>query len=149
MNRLTMYRPSNTLRSLQSEVNHLFEDLFPGREGNGEPAARTAAWTPQMDVLETEESYRLRVDLPGVSRDDVTINVEGRRLSIRGERMEEKQQTEENMLRTERSQGRFYRGMTLPTEVSPDTAKAQFEEGVLIVDLPKVKKSKAKSISIS
>lgn len=144
-----MYRPSNTLRSLQSEVNHLFEDLFPGREGNGEPAARTAAWTPQMDVLETEESYRLRVDLPGVSRDDVTIDVEGRRLSIRGERMEEKQQTEENMLRTERSHGRFYRGMTLPTEVNPDTAKAQFEEGVLIVDLPKVKKSKAKSISIS
>ena len=102
-----------------------------------------------MDLLEADDHYRLRVDLPGVERDNVSINAEGRRLTIRGERAEEKQEKNESMLRTERMHGRFYRAVTLPTEVNPDKAKAQFENGVLIVDLPKVMKSKGKAIAIS
>lgn len=144
-----MYRPSNTLRSLQSEVNRLFEDVFPGREGDGERGLGNANWAPRMDVMETDGNYRLRVDLPGIRREDVQINAEGRRLTIRGERTPEKQQQNENVLRTERAHGTFYRAMTLPMEVNPDKAKAKFENGVLLVDLPKVKKSQAKSIAIS
>lgn len=149
MDRLSMYRPSNTLRSLQSEVNRLFEDIFPGREGDGEGAFGRDTWAPRMDVMETKEHYRLRVDLPGIERDDVQINAEGRRLTIRGERAQEKQQKNESVLRTERTHGSFYRSMTLPMDVRPDKAKATFENGVLLVDLPKVKKSKAKAIAIS
>ena len=149
MDRLSTYRPSNTLRSLQSEVNRLFEDIFPTREGNGSPGMDAATWSPQLDVMETDGAYRLRVDLPGVSRDDVTINVENNRLTIRGERAEEQQTKNENVLRTERMRGRFFRSLTMPTEINPDKAKAHFEEGVLLIDLPKVAKSKAKSISIS
>jgi HSP20 family protein len=150
MDRLTRYRPSNTLRGLQSEVNRLFEDLFPSQqEGNGSRAFENAVWSPQIDVLETNDHYRLRVDLPGIQRDDVTINAEGQRLTIRGERQDEARHEDESMLRTERMHGRFYRAMTLPTEVNPDKAKAKFENGVLVVDLPKISKNKAKSITIS
>ena len=102
-----------------------------------------------MDVLEADDHYRLRMDLPGVERKHVTINAEGRRLIIRGERQHETRQNDENVLRTERMQGRFYRAVTLPVDIDPDQAKAQFNNGVLTVDLPKVAKSKAKAISIS
>lgn len=142
-------RPSSSLRSLQSEVNHLFDSLFPTRDGSGESVGQSATWSPRMDIGETEKNYRLRVDLPGVARDDVTINVDGRRLVIRGERTEEKQEEGENMVRTERNHGSFYRAMSLPTEVNPDEATARMEAGVLIVELPKVATSTATSISIS
>lgn len=83
------------------------------------------------------------------SRADVTINVKETQLTIRGERPEEKQQKENLLLRPKRAHGRFYRSMTLPTEVNPDKAKASFKGGVLVIDLPKVTKNKAKAISIS
>ena len=149
MDRLSTYRSSNTLRSLQSEVNRLFEDIFPAREGNGRSDRDPAMWSPQLDVMETDGAYRLRVDLPGISRDDVTINVEHNRLTIRGERAEEQQTKSENVLRTERMGGRFFRPLTLPTEINPDEANARFDQGVLLIDLPKVATSKAKAISIS
>lgn len=149
MDRLANYRSSDSLRSLQSEVNRLFEGLFPTRGDGGQPATENAAWSPQMDVLEADDHYRLRMDLPGVEREHVTINAEGRRLIIRGERQQEARQSEENVLRTERTQGRFYRAVTLPVDIDADQAKAQFSNGVLTVDLPKVAKNKAKAISIS
>lgn len=148
MDRLTRYRSSSPLRSLQSEVNRLFDDIFPGAN-EGEERFERAGWSPQVDVLEADDHYRLRIDLPGVSREDVTINAEGARVSIRGERQHEAETKGENMIRTERRRGRFYRAMTLPNEVNADKAKAHFEHGVLMIDLPKVKKSKAKSIAIS
>lgn len=148
MDRLANYRSSDSLRSLQSEVNRLFEGLFPTRGNGGQPAAENAAWSPQMDVLEADDHYRLRMDLPGVERKHVTINAEGQRLIIRGERQHESRQNEE-VLRIERTQGRFYRALTLPAEINPDQAQAQFNNGVLTVDLPKVAKNKAKAISIS
>ncbi len=150
MDQLSRHRPSNTLHSLQTEVNRLFEDLFPGRDGNGSRSGpEQMMWAPQLDVLETEASYRMRIDLPGVSRDDVTINVENDRITIRGERQEMATETDETVLRTERKRGGFYRSLTLPTEIDADKATANFEEGVLLVELPKVVKSKATSISIS
>ena len=149
MDRLSNYRSSDSLRSLQSEVNRLFEGLFPARGDSGQPAAENAAWSPQMDVLEADDHYRLRMDLPGVEREHVTINAEGQRLIIRGERQQEARQSEENVLRTERMQGRFYRAVTLPVDIDPEQAQAQFNNGVLTVDLPKVAKNKAKAISIS
>ena len=110
--------------------------------------------------METGGAYRLRVDLPGVSREEVTINAENNQVTIQGERGVAQQQNEvqqqseaqkqgETMLRTERAHGRFYRSLTLPTDINPDKAKAQFQDGVLLIDLPKVGKSKAKAISIS
>lgn len=144
---MQQYRSSNTLQSLQSEVNRLFENLFP-RSG-GEQQVERAGWSPQIDVLEADNHYRLRLDLPGVERDDVTINAEGQRLIIRGARPEPERQDNENLVRTERMHGRFYRAMSFPSEVNPDKAKATFQNGVLTVNLPKVKKSTAKSIAIS
>jgi HSP20 family protein len=150
MDQLSRHRTSDSLHSLQTEVNRLFEDLFPGREGNGSRSGREQMmWAPQLDVLETEASYRVRVDLPGVSHENVTINVENNWITIRGERQEMATETNETVLRTERGRGGFYRSLILPTEIDADKATANFEGGVLLIELPKVAKSKAKSISIS
>lgn len=148
MDRHSPHRSSNTLRSLQSEVNRLFEDIFPGREADGSRSGGSRQWVPQVDVMETDGAYRLRVDLPGVSREEVTINAENNQITIQGERGVAEQQSE-TMLRTERAHGRFYRSLMLPTDINPEKAKAQFQDGVLLIDLPKVGKSKAKAISIS
>jgi len=148
MDRLSPYRPSNTFRSLQSEVNRLFEDIFPGREGNETRFGRKGQWAPQVDVMETDGAYRLRVDLPGVSREEVTINAENNQITIQGERAVAEQQ-DETRLRRERAHGHFYRSLTFPMDINPDKAKAQFRDGVLLIDLPKVAKSKGKAISIS
>ena len=148
MDRHSPHRSSNTLRSLQSEVNRLFEDIFPGREADGSRSGGSRQWAPQVDVMETDGAYRLRVDLPGVSREEVTINAENNQITIQGERGVAEQQSE-TMLRTERAHGRFYRSLMLPTDINPEKAKAQFQDGVLLIDLPKVGKSKAKAISIS
>jgi HSP20 family protein len=98
--------------------------------------------------METDGAYRLRIDLPGVSREEVTINAENNQVTIQGERAVAEQQ-DETRLRSERAHGRFYRSLTFPTDINPDKAKAQFRDGVLLIDLPKVAKSKGKAISIS
>lgn len=149
MDQRSRYRPSNALQSLQSEVNRLFDDILPGREGGGRFGTRDRMWTPPVDVMETDKGYRLRVDLPGVARENITIDAEDNRLTIRGERPAETQKKSENTLHTERAVGSFHRSLTLPTTISPDKAKANFRNGVLIIDLPKVAKSKSKAISIS
>jgi HSP20 family protein len=148
MTRSTISRSSNTLRSLQSEVNQLFDRLFPAQDGGGRGADQSA-WTPRIDVLETDGHYRLRVDLPGVQRDQVTMNVEGTRLTIRGERPADALQDDDSLLRSERTRGRFYRTMSFPEEINPDEATATLKNGVLVVDLPKVTTRQATSIAIS
>jgi HSP20 family protein len=148
MTRSTLSRSSNTLQSLQSEVNQLFDRLFPAQDGGGR-GAEQAAWTPRIDVLEAGDHYRLRVDLPGVQRDHVTMNAEGTRLTIRGERPADALQDDETLIRSERTRGRFYRTISFPEEINPDEATAAVKNGVLVVDLPKVTTRQAKSIAIS
>lgn len=145
---ITQYRRATSpVRSLQSEVNRLFEDLFPWR-GDAEETSETMLWSPAMDVSETDDMYRLRLDLPGVRREDVKINTEGNRLTISGERHREKKEENRDFLRVERSAGSFYRSMTLPAGIDADQAKASFDNGVLTVNIPKIEKRKAKEIQI-
>jgi HSP20 family protein len=140
-------RRSFPFRSLQNEVNQLFESVFPASGENGD--STSAVWAPRMDVKETDDRYRLSLDLPGVSKDDVSITVEDNRLTIRGERQGETRSEDENVVRMERSFGRFYRTLRLPESVNEEQITATFDDGVLSVDLPKTEKSTPTNISIS
>ena len=140
-------RRSSSLRSLQNEVNRLFESVFPGSfEGSEAPSS---VWSPNMDLMESDDQYHLSVDLPGISKKDVSISVENNRLTIRGERAAESRTEDDNVLRMERSFGSFYRAVRLPESVNEDAIKASFTDGVLSVVLPKTEKSRPKKISIS
>lgn len=141
-------RRTSPLRSLQEEVNRVFESVFPSSMGEDEES-RSAVWAPRMDLTETDDNYHLSVDLPGISKEDVTISVEDSRLTIRGERRDESQHETEDMVRMERTFGSFYRSVRLPKSVNEDKIGATFNNGVLSVDIPKTEKSKPKEIKIS
>lgn len=148
MEALTRTRRTSPLRSLQNEVNQLFESVFPPSTGQGEePAA--AVWSPRMDLMETDDKFHLQVDLPGIEKGDVSITVDDNRLSIRGERHEENRMEGKNAVRMERSFGTFYRSLRLPKTVKADSIEASFKNGVLTVDIPKTEKSKPKKIQIT
>lgn len=150
MNTLTRQRrTSSPLRNLQGEVNRLFESLFPETMMDDDGERASAIWSPRMDLTEAEDRYHLHVDLPGVSKEDVSIQVEDERLSIRGKRHEETTTESEDMVRKERSFGTFYRAIGLPRSVNEENITATFDNGVLSIEIPKTEKSKAKEISIS
>lgn len=102
-----------------------------------------------MDLVEADDHYRLRADLPGISKEDVSVTVEDNRLMIRGERQREAQIKDENVVRSERVFGTFYRMVRLPNTVNESKIRATFKDGVLSVELPKTEKSKPKKIKIA
>lgn len=139
---------TSSLRSLQNEVNRLFETVFPGaiEEGSDTPSS---VWSPSLNLMESDDQYHLSIDLPGISKENVSISVENNRLAIRGERSAESRSEDENVLRMGRSFGAFYRAIRLPGSVNEDAIEASFQNGVLSVVLPKTKKSRPKKIAIS
>jgi len=139
--------PSRELTSLQGEMNRLFNTFFDTpTSGNGGTSRR---WVPAMDLVETEDTYVLRADLPGMGEDDVTIEVENSVLTVSGERKAEHEAKGEGYYRVERAFGGFSRSLTLPEGVDPEAVAATFDKGVLEVRIPKPEQTKPKRVSIS
>ncbi len=126
-------------------VNRLFSNLFD-TPTNAAPARR---WTPATDLAETAEAYVLRADLPGLSPDDVHIELENRVLSISGERRAETTDQGAGYHRVERSFGSFRRSLTLPAGVDAEAITAAFDNGVLTVRVPKPEAVKPRRVSIA
>jgi HSP20 family protein len=106
---------------------------IPGRAGAG------GTWSPQIDVIERDNKLVVRADLPGLSKEDVNIDVENDALMIQGERREEFEDTREGVFVSERSYGRFFRSIPLPDGVNPDDVNAKFNDGVLEITIPRPK----------
>jgi HSP20 family protein len=141
-------RRTSLLRSLQDEVDKLFESAFSGVTGEGREPTSTV-WTPRMDLVEADGHYRLMADLPGISKNDVSVTVDENRLTIRGEREREAEADAESYVRSERAFGTFHRMIRLPESVDETKIEATFRDGVLSVELPKTEKSKPKTIEIA
>jgi HSP20 family protein len=123
------------------EVDRLFDRLF-------DAPAQAQRWAPAMDLIEAEDHYVLKADLPGVPEEDVTLEVENGLLTISGERKAEHERTEKGFYRVERAFGRFQRQMTLPEGIDPDGVVADFDRGVLSVRIPKPEQVKPRRITI-
>jgi HSP20 family protein len=126
--------------SLHREVNRLFDDVL---RGYGPPAGTAQGGgnliPAHMDVSETEEEFRVRAELPGVSEKDVEVTLDDDVLTIRGEKRFERKDEKESYHFVERSYGTFQRSVRLPYAVDPERVRASFENGVLTVTLPKTK----------
>ena len=143
---IVRWEPFRELATIQNEMNRLFNTAFdapPG--GNGGTARR---WVPAMDLVETDDHFVLRADLPGLSQDDVNIEVEDRVLTVSGERRAEHESKSEGYHRVERAFGSFSRSLTLPKGVDPEAVTASFENGVLEVRIPKPEERKPRRIEI-
>lgn len=132
---LIRWEPARELGTIQSEMNRLFTSFFdtPTAAGAG-PVRR---WIPAMDLVETEGSYVLRADLPGVSEGDVSIEFDEDVLTISGERRSEQEERRDGYYRIERGSGAFRRSLRLPEGVDPEAVTATFDKGVLAVTVPK------------
>ena len=124
------------------EFDRLFSSLF---ENRGREVQR---WVPAMDLVEAEDHFVLKADLPGLGEDDVAIEVQDNVLTINGSREAEHEQKEKGWYRLERSYGSFSRSLTLPDGVDADKVEANFDKGVLEVRIPKPEERKPRRISI-
>jgi HSP20 family protein len=144
---LIRWEPARELGTLQNEMNRLFKTFFDAPTGaTGEAPLRR--WMPAMDLLETEDHFVLRADLPGMTEDDVNIELEDTTLTISGQRKAEHEERKEGAYRVERAFGSFSRSLTLPQGVDPEAVTANFEHGVLEVHVPKPEQRKPRRIAI-
>jgi len=146
MTTLTRWDPVNALAKFQDEMTRLFDE--PVFRGLRTPTSLTA-WTPAVDIFETEHELVLKAELPEMDEKDIDVRVENNTLTLSGERKYEKEFKEENALRTERYYGNFSRTFTLPNVVKLENIKAEYKNGVLTVKLPKREEAKAKQIKIA
>ncbi len=146
---ITRWRPSRDLRSCNamydySPMSRMLEEFFGTDRGEG-----ALFWGPNVDIMDSEDSYEILAELPGVRPEDVKISLNNNVLTVSGEKKQElKEDRENNVIRTERSYGRFERSFSLPTTVQSDKVRATYDHGVLRIILPKAEQAKSRQISI-
>lgn len=138
---------AHPLIELQREVDRLFESVLGGSGLSGwagMPMPAVDGWLkPVLDIEETERTYRITLEIPGVEKDDVEILVDGDLLTIRGEKRQEKRSDEGDFHRIERSYGAFRRELNLPDDADPDSIEASFRNGVLTITIGKREQEQA------
>jgi HSP20 family protein len=144
---IVRWEPLGELSSLQREMNHLLNSAFDAPSGASAPVMRR--WAPAMDLVESADHFVLRADLPGMSEEDIEIELEDGTLTVSGERKAEHDEREEGFHRVERSFGAFSRSLTLPKGVDADAVSASFDRGVLEIRIPKPEARKPRRISIA
>ncbi len=128
--------PLQQLLDLQERMNRLFEETL-GREPQDDTRVPRRTWAPAADVFETASGYVLEIDLPGLRREDVMVQVERGELVVRGEKPPSTAGRPETFHRLERLEGPFARSFRLPQAVDPEGITAELADGVLRVTLPK------------
>ena len=145
MRTLSRFEPFRGASALQEQINRLFGDVFEGVNGE----SNLTAWAPAVDIYETEHELVVKADLPDVDAKDLDIRVENNVLTIRGERKFEKKVNEQNYLRVERAYGAFARSFSLANTVNSENIKADYQNGVLTLVVPKREEAKPKQIKVN
>jgi HSP20 family protein len=148
---LTRWNPVTDLATdlfdMQRDMNRMFDTFFRGGVQDEGNLYRTG-WTPAIDIAEFDREYRVNVELPGVSKDDVKITMQGNILTIRGEKKRQEYDKDVNLHRSERWFGTFQRSFTLPTTVRSDRIEAQYADGILTINCPKAEEAIPKAIDV-
>ncbi len=131
---------------MQRGISRMFDNFF--HEGMWDEETIPSRWNPAVDIAEKDAEYVVKVELPGLSKDDVKISTQDNVLTIRGEKKEEKESKGSTYHRVERAYGSFQRSFTLPTTVKSDNIEASFNDGMLTITLPKAEEAKPKMIEV-
>ena len=144
---LIRWNPIRDMFSLRHRVNHLFDEFFyPTNRDDGELSMWN--WNPVVDIYDNDENIVIKAELPGIDKKDITVDVKGRVLTLKGERSSDNEVKKEKYYRRERTFGRFERVFTLPADVDPDKVKADYKDGVLKINIPKPEEHKPKQIAV-
>jgi HSP20 family protein len=138
--------PFRDLVSIQDRMNRLFEQTLS--RSRGEEGVTATTWTPAVDIYETADTIVMKAELPGVTREDIHIQIDGSTLTLKGERRFARDVQEESYLRIERAYGSFHRSFALPATVQQENVRAVLKDGVLELTLPKAEDSKPKRIAV-
>jgi len=131
-------------------MDDMWRRPFPGLLGRDRwlPIRPLSIRMPSIDVYEEKDSVVVKAELPGMTKEDIEVNLAGENLTIKGEKKEDKEVKEDNYYRRERSYGSFMRTVALPSEVKSDDIKASFKDGILEIRMPKTEEAKKKTISV-
>lgn len=141
---ISRFEPFRT-NSLQNQISRLFNEAF---ERSSDESSITT-WAPAVDIFETEHELVVKADLPDIKPEELDIRVENNILTIRGERKFENKVKEDNYLRVERSYGSFSRSFSLASSVNSEAIKADYQNGVLTLSIPKREEAKPKQIKVN
>ena len=143
MSNLIRWEPAREMMTLREAMDRLFDDAFT------RPLSLRDAWSvPAIDMYQTDDEIVVKAALPGIKPDEVQINVTGEVLTLKGEMKHEEDKKEKAWHIHEQRWGSFERSVVLPNDVVSDKAKAEFENGVLTITLPKAEEVKPKVINI-
>jgi HSP20 family protein len=137
--------PFREILSLQDRMNQLFRDSFTTF---GDESFATGAWAPATDIYESPNAIEMCLELPGVKKEDVRVSIENNQLTISGERRLEHADNRDGYHRLERSYGSFVRSFTVPGTIDPDKIKAEYQDGLLRLTLPKRPEAQPKAIEV-
>ena len=140
------WNPLHDLMLLQDRMNRLFEDATQRRAQSGETndEFERADWTPAADIYETESGYTIALDLPGIKREALEIDIDDNRLMVKGTRVIDASAAR----RSERPRGKFLRSFTIPGSIDQGNIGAEYKDGVLKIRLPKRTEQKAQKIEV-
>ncbi|MFH1011913.1 MAG: Hsp20/alpha crystallin family protein, partial [bacterium] len=128
---------------MSNHMNQLMNSIFAeSTESDAVP------WGPAVDIAENDDNFQIVAELPGIRMDEVKISLEDHVLTVRGEKKHEVSENKRNYHRIERCYGQFQRSFTLPSSVNADKVKAEMDNGVLTISLPKAEEAKAREIPI-
>ncbi len=144
---LTKWQPYTKLMDLPRAFSRFFGPDFFGEDEDRELS--TPVWRPAVDVFETKDEYVFKFELPGVSKDDISIEYENGTLTVKGERKEEKEVNKENLHRIERYYGAFCRSFNIPKNIDDKKISANMKDGILELKAPKAEEAKPKAIPIN
>ena len=136
-----------TVDRLREEFDRMLHNWW-SENGDFDKGFGGAGWQPSVDICERDEGIEVKVDLPGVKPEDVEISVANDRLTIKGQREEEKKSTEDKVHRVERSFGSFYRSIDLPSGTKADDVTAEADNGVITIHFPKPAVKEASRIPV-
>jgi len=148
MVRLMVRDPWRDFGTLQDRINRLFDQTLRTFYPEGEEELERGTWAPAVDIHETEDSFVVKADLPGMNKDDIQVDLKDSTLTLKGEKRFEDKVSKDNYIRIERAYGTFTRSFTLPQNVDADKIKAKYKDGVLEIILPKKEEAKAKQIKV-
>jgi len=143
---IVKWDPFATLPTLKDRINRIFEEAFPVSENNGAPSM--CDWRPPVDTYEEGDTIVITAELPGVKKENVSIDLKDNTISISGERTLEENVSDKQYFRRERCHGKFFRAFSLPETADPDKIEASFKDGLLKILIRRSDKTLTKKVEI-
>jgi HSP20 family protein len=146
---ITRWEPYRDILALQHRMNSIFQDFSRSNSSGDNDLVTATGFVPPVDIYEDENKLVLKVEIPGMRQEDLDVRMENNTLTVKGERSFQTEEKEENFHRVERRYGTFYRAFTVPNTIDPESIKADYEAGVLRIELQKRPETKPKQIKVS